>query len=232
VVEHPLHHNKGKEETSAKVLYANPIRSTPKQPQPNSHTARAVAKSQIYLPTHNSKAWFCRWGRKSETVWLGKAGRFCGVSKEKAGKLGEKEWMFLYEGALEQVLTLVRTCVSTRFGFLLKPMCCWFSFLIESSSVTRLWGLPDAERSTCLTVERYLHRRGKGVTCRQVMQSQHGSSRQRESKVWTGILTNDTTRTIYQLWSIIATQLYPWLAALQVASVSTTQSTSGHHGPS
>jgi len=36
------------------------------------------------------------------------------------------------------------------------------------------------------------------VTC-QAIQSQHRSSRQRESKVWTEILINDTTRNIYQL---------------------------------
>jgi len=66
------------------------------------------------------------------------------------------------------------------------------------SSVAGLLGWPDAERSTCLTVERRLHRRGIVVTCRQGIQSQHGSSRQRESKVWTEILIKDTTRNIYQ----------------------------------
>jgi len=65
--------------------------------------------------------------------------------------------------------------------------------LKESSSVTGLLGWPDAERSTCLTVERCLHRRGIYiyivVTCRQVIQSQHGSSRQREVKTGLGFLS-------------------------------------------
>jgi len=91
---------------------------------------------------------------------------------------------------MEHVMCSLRVTVAqvrTRFGFLLKP-----TFLKESSSVSALLGRPDAERSTCLTVEWCLHRCGIVVTCRQVIQSQHRSSRgsgQRESKDWTGFLS-------------------------------------------
>jgi len=58
--------------------------------------------------------------------------------------------------------------------------------------LTRLLGWSAAERSTCLTVERCLLRCGIAVTCQQVIQSRHGSSRgskQRQNKERAGFLS-------------------------------------------